>query len=307
VVLLTGDGGSIDITEGAADLLLSARLAGDTASPPSAACSPSWAPLCRHLGRCSGAPDCAMRTPELKTGADTGTAGPSGTTTSDDRATNRSITVLLAGAIDVMAPLRRRLLREPDVVCLDAPNALALQRATEAGDVAADVLVIDGSLCDATCARTITALRVRRPDLRVIAWGTVERVGAAVVQQRFHGLLLPHCPPDMGVRAMRAVLRGEWWLPRSLLAQAVAERNGDNVEAPVPAPDGVAIDGLLTDRQTQIVAHLRQGFTNKEIARRLGIQEDTVKKHLQAVFGKLGVHRRALVALGGVAASARLG
>src|SRR6185437_15731779 len=42
---------------------------------------------------------------------------------------------------------------------------------------------------------------------------------------------------------------------------------------------------------------LRQGLTNKEIARRLGIMEDTVKKHLQSVFGKLGVHRRALVML----------
>jgi DNA-binding NarL/FixJ family response regulator len=55
----------------------------------------------------------------------------------------------------------------------------------------------------------------------------------------------------------------------------------------------------LTDRESQVVAHVRQGFTNKEIARRLGIQEDTVKKHLQAVFGKLGVRRRALLALGG--------
>jgi DNA-binding CsgD family transcriptional regulator len=61
---------------------------------------------------------------------------------------------------------------------------------------------------------------------------------------------------------------------------------------PVPG----AIDNL-TGRESQVVAHVRQGCSNKEIARRLGIQEDTVKKHLQAVFGKLGVHRRALVAL----------
>ena len=54
----------------------------------------------------------------------------------------------------------------------------------------------------------------------------------------------------------------------------------------------------LTGRESQVVAHVRQGFTNKEIARQLGIQEDTVKKHLQAVFGKLGVRRRALLALG---------
>jgi len=64
--------------------------------------------------------------------------------------------------------------------------------------------------------------------------------------------------------------------------------------ASAPAP---AVPDPLTGRESEVVAHVRQGFTNKEIARRLGIQEDTVKKHLQAVFGKLGVHRRALVAL----------
>ncbi|HEU0201738.1 MAG TPA: helix-turn-helix domain-containing protein [Burkholderiaceae bacterium] len=53
----------------------------------------------------------------------------------------------------------------------------------------------------------------------------------------------------------------------------------------------------LTRREREIVELLRQGFTNKEIGRQLGIMEDTVKKHLQAVFGKLGVHRRALVVL----------
>jgi DNA-binding NarL/FixJ family response regulator len=64
------------------------------------------------------------------------------------------------------------------------------------------------------------------------------------------------------------------------------------------APKGAA-DAIdpLTGRESQVVAHVRQGYTNKEIARRLGIQEDTVKKHLQAVFGKLGVRRRALLAL----------
>jgi DNA-binding CsgD family transcriptional regulator len=53
----------------------------------------------------------------------------------------------------------------------------------------------------------------------------------------------------------------------------------------------------LTPREAQVVELLRNGFTNKEIARRLGVMEDTVKKHLQSVFAKLGVHRRALVVL----------
>ncbi|MFH0341080.1 MAG: response regulator transcription factor [Chromatiales bacterium] len=53
----------------------------------------------------------------------------------------------------------------------------------------------------------------------------------------------------------------------------------------------------LTKREEQIVRLLSQGLTNKQMARRLGIMEDTVKKHLQNVFGKLGVRRRTLVVL----------
>jgi DNA-binding NarL/FixJ family response regulator len=36
-------------------------------------------------------------------------------------------------------------------------------------------------------------------------------------------------------------------------------------------------------------------MTNKQIAQTLGIEEDTVKKHLQHVYDKLAVRRRALV------------
>jgi len=68
-------------------------------------------------------------------------------------------------------------------------------------------------------------------------------------------------------------------------------------DAPVQgAPAAGDAPCKLTGRESEVVAHVRQGFTNKEIARRLGIQEDTVKKHLQAAFGKLGVRRRALLA-----------
>ena len=57
----------------------------------------------------------------------------------------------------------------------------------------------------------------------------------------------------------------------------------------------------LTPRERQAVELLREGLSNKQIARQLGVGEDTVKKHLQNVFAKLGVHRRALVALGRLA------
>jgi DNA-binding CsgD family transcriptional regulator len=99
----------------------------------------------------------------------------------------------------------------------------------------------------------------------------------------------------------RAV-RGAGCLPSLAVLCKHLGRCEGRCAAPAPppaAPPELGADSHLTGRESQVVAHVRQGFSNKEIARRLGIQEDTVKKHLQAVFGKLGVHRRALVALRG--------
>lgn len=69
-----------------------------------------------------------------------------------------------------------------------------------------------------------------------------------------------------------------------------------------PAPHPSSLDApnpaaALTPREAQVVEQLRLGRSNKEIARALGVKEDTVKKHLQAAYAKLGVHRRTQVAL----------
>ncbi|SFM73184.1 LuxR C-terminal-related transcriptional regulator [Variovorax sp. OV329] len=62
-------------------------------------------------------------------------------------------------------------------------------------------------------------------------------------------------------------------------------------------------ESLLTPREAEVVALLRQGMPNKRIARALGLSLDTVKWHLKNVYLKLGVHGRDDVAprLGAVA------
>jgi two-component system nitrate/nitrite response regulator NarL len=48
----------------------------------------------------------------------------------------------------------------------------------------------------------------------------------------------------------------------------------------------------LTQRETQIVAAVAEGGTNKDIAAQLTISEDTVKHHMSNIFDKVGVHSR---------------
>ena len=50
---------------------------------------------------------------------------------------------------------------------------------------------------------------------------------------------------------------------------------------------------MLTDREREVLELLAQGLTNKEIAEKLVITTNTVKRHLKAIFEKLDVHTRA--------------
>jgi LuxR family transcriptional regulator, maltose regulon positive regulatory protein len=53
-----------------------------------------------------------------------------------------------------------------------------------------------------------------------------------------------------------------------------------------PAP------GLLSEAEAEILQHLSFGYSNKEIARLIGMSPDTVKYRLKSVFRKIGVHKR---------------
>jgi DNA-binding NarL/FixJ family response regulator len=52
------------------------------------------------------------------------------------------------------------------------------------------------------------------------------------------------------------------------------------------------VEEPLTPREVQVLALLAEGLANKAIAERLGISDQTVKFHVAAILGKLGVANR---------------
>ena len=89
------------------------------------------------------------------------------------------------------------------------------------------------------------------------------------------------------VESVRAAARGE-----SVLDPVVAARVLQELRA--PARPG---NGELTPREYEVLTLLARGRTNKEIAARLYIGEETVKTHVSHMLAKLGVTDRTQAAV----------
>lgn len=101
-----------------------------------------------------------------------------------------------------------------------------------------------------------------------------------------HGYLLKHVAPDDLINAVRAAHAGD--APLDPRAGRVLL---DSRRTPVPRQDE------LTDRELEVLRLVAEGMANKQIARKLGISERTVKAHLTSVFQRLGVSDRVQAAL----------
>ena len=101
------------------------------------------------------------------------------------------------------------------------------------------------------------------------------------------GFLLKDCPPDELVRAIRVVAAGDALLSPQVTGRLVGEfvrLQGTTRPAPELA--------RLTAREHEVLLHLARGRTNAEIARDLHLGGTTVKTHVAAVLGKLGLRDR---------------
>jgi DNA-binding CsgD family transcriptional regulator len=87
---------------------------------------------------------------------------------------------------------------------------------------------------------------------------------------------------------------------RPLSARTAANNDGAERPAAIAADAAAKLaDNMLSRRQRDVLTLIVQGRSNKEIARALNLAEGTVKIHVAALFSKLGVHRRAAVAIAG--------
>jgi DNA-binding NarL/FixJ family response regulator len=146
-----------------------------------------------------------------------------------------------------------------------------------------DVLILDVELPALNGVELTEKLRVESPGVKILALSAYKNKTyiSEMLALGASGYLIKDEVPKRLVDAIRGVAQGEQgWVSREvaqILSRMALDENPDD---------------QLTDREQEVLTHVVDGKTNREIGYTLDISEKTVEKHLHSVYNKLDVRSR---------------
>jgi len=177
--------------------------------------------------------------------------------------------------------LRRLLATQEDFRIIgeasDGKEAIAL-----ANELRPDVLLLDLAMPRVPGMEVLRELAHQDIAVRTILLTAAIQPFAvtSALQLGARGIVLKASPPELLLKSIRAVHEGQFWVGSE--AVTAWARTGQ------PSTSGFG----LTTREIEISSAIKEGNSNREIASKLAISEETVKRHLSNIYAKLGVSSR---------------
>ena len=190
--------------------------------------------------------------------------------------------------------LRKLLEAEPDfeIAGEAADGADAINLVQQAKP---DILLLDLAMPKVPgleALREVIALKT--PVKTILLTAAIEkRQIIEALQVGARGVVMKDAATQMLIRAIRTVISGQFWVGREAVADMGAYLKHQIAAQPAPKAKGYG----LTRREIEILGTIVGGLSNKEIAQKFSLSEDTVKHHLTNIFDKVGVSSRLELAL----------
>ena len=212
------------------------------------------------------------------------------------------ITVMLVDDHPVFRQGLRRVLESEDDLDVTAEVADGLEALRVAKELSPDVLLLDINLPGMNGLQVARSLKDAIVDINIIMLTAYHDD-----QQVFHAIRAgasAYFPKDVSPRrlieAIRLVHQGSYVVEDRVLEKPQV---GEWLLAQFEQVDGAEADSLgallvpLSPREMEILQHIAQGKSNKEIAYDLGISRQTVKNHMTSILRKLAVNDRTQAAI----------
>ncbi|MCX4972699.1 MULTISPECIES: response regulator transcription factor [unclassified Streptomyces] len=166
----------------------------------------------------------------------------------------------------------------------------------QVAELTPDVVLMDIRMPELSGIDATRRITEATPQIKVLVLTTFDldeyvydalRAGAS-------GFLLKDASADQLAEAVRVVAAGDALLAPGITRRLIAEFSRLDSTPRSPLKQRV---GELTERETEVLAHIAQGLSNSEIAERLVVAEQTVKTHVGRILVKLGLRDRTQAAV----------
>jgi DNA-binding NarL/FixJ family response regulator len=162
-------------------------------------------------------------------------------------------------------------------------------------DLHPDILLLDLVMPGMTGLETLREVSNAATPVRTILLTAAiakEQIAHAL-QLGARGVVLKDAPTNVILRSIRTVADGNFWVGQNQVAGLVEALQ----PYVAPADEQSKKKFRLTSRELDVVGSVVSGFTNRDIAEKFSISEQTVKHHVRNIFDKLGVSNRLELAL----------
>jgi DNA-binding NarL/FixJ family response regulator len=159
----------------------------------------------------------------------------------------------------------------------------------QASECQPDVVIMDITMPGLNGVQATAQLKRACPQIKVLALSVHDDTSylRQLLAAGAAGYILKHAAADDLIQAIRTVATGGVYLDPALAGHVVAGY------VRVPAPASELLGTALSERETEVVQRIAQGYSNKEIAAQLGLSVKTVETYRARAMEKLGFESRA--------------